>query len=228
MTLEVRLLADGERAAASAVAARALRDDPMFVYLHGDDPVARMGATYSSFREVPPPAPRSRWQRLVGSGPAPGRAPAPMVGRPTVWGALVQGHVIGGAAAAAPDACFVDVLPAAIRRMPTGPEGDPGSPDRQARVLATLWAHHCEDRHWHVGPVGVEPGLQGRGVGAAVMTLLCDAMDEAGEIAFLETETPENVVFYRRLGFEVVSQAELPGLPLWFMRRDPRGRPPHS
>ncbi|MFM8303705.1 MAG: GNAT family N-acetyltransferase, partial [Actinomycetota bacterium] len=128
------------------------------------------------------------------------------------------------AAAAAPGACFVDVLPAAMRSMPPGPEGAPGSPDRQARVLATLSAHHCPDRHWHVGPVGVEPGLQGRGVGAAVMGLLCAAMDDAGEIAFLETETPENVVFYRRLGFEVVSQAELPGLPLWFMRREPRGR----
>ena len=218
MTLEVRLLADTERAAAAAVAARALRDDPMFVYLHGDDPVARMGATYSAFREPAPAPPPSWWRRVVGGSPP----AAPVVGRPTVWGALVQGHVVGSAAAAAPGACFVDVLPESVRTMPTGPEGDPGSPDRQNRVLATLWAHHSDERHWHVGPVGVEPGLQGRGVGAAVMTQLCSAMDDAGEIAFLETETAPNVVFYRRLGFEVVSQAELPGLPLWFMRREPR------
>lgn len=214
---EVRELADDERAAASAVAARALRDDPMFVYLHGDDPVYRQGATYSSFREPAPPPAASWWDRLLGR-PTPG----PPFPRPTVWGALAQGHVIAGAAAAAPGACFVDVLPAGIRTMPTGPEGAPGSPDRQARVLATLWSHHCRDRHWHVGPVGVEPGLQGRGVGGAVMRALCDAMDAAGEIAFLETETPDNVVFYRRLGFEVTGEAELPGLPLWFMRRDPR------
>ncbi len=90
-------------------------------------------------------------------------------------------------------------------------------------MLATLSAHHCEDRHWHVGPVGVEPGLQGRGIGTAVMRRLCEHLDADGEIGFLETETAENVVFYRRLGFEVVSEAELPGLPLWFMRREPRG-----
>jgi hypothetical protein len=54
------------------------------------------------------------------------------------------------------------------------------------------------------------------------MARLCEAMDAEGEIAFLETETAANVVFYRRLGFEVVSEAELPGLPLWFMRREPR------
>jgi len=217
VSYEVRLLADDERVAASAVAARALRDDPMFVYLHGDDPVYRMGATYSSFREPAPPPPASWWDRLMGRPTQPAALP-----RPTVWGAVVQGHVVASAAAAAPGACFVEVLPPAIRQMPTGSEGAPGSPDRQARVLATLWTHHCEARHWHVGPVGVEPGLQGRGVGGAVMQMLCDAMDESGEIAFLETETPENVVFYRRLGFEVTSQAELPGLPLWFMRRDPR------
>lgn len=219
---DVRLLTGDERGAASAVAARALRDDPMFVYLYGDDPVRRMGATYLAFREPPVPAPRGRWSRR--------RAQQPEVGpeRPTVWGALVQGHVVGGAAAVAPGACFVDLLPESVHAMPTGPEGDPGSPDRLARVLATLWSHHCHDRHWHVGPVGVEPGLQGRGVGAAVMARLCETMDAAGEIAFLETETPENVVFYRRLGFEVVSQAELPGLPLWFMRRDPRGHAPRS
>lgn len=217
MAYEVRRLTDDERAAASAVAARALRDDPLFVYLHGPDPVARMGATYSSFREPVAPPPEPWWRRLGGGRPTAGPVPP----RPTVWGALVQGHVVASAAAAAPDACFVDGLPAAMRTVPPGPEGEPGSPDRQARVLATLWAHHCTDRHWHVGPVGVEPGLQGRGVGSAVMRALCDALDAAGEIGFLETETPDNVVFYRRLGFEVVSEAELPNLPLWFMRRDP-------
>jgi len=214
MTHQVRLLRHDERRPAAAVAARALRDDPMFVYLYGPDPVVRMGAAYSSFREPPVPA-TPWWDRVRGRMPA---APPP----PTVWGAVVQGHVVASAAAAAPGSCFVDLLPPATTRLPGGPEGPPGSPDRQARVLATLAAHHCPDRHWHVGPVGVEPGLQGRGVGSAVMRLLCDAMDEAGEIAFLETETPENVVFYRRLGFEVTGEAQLPGLPLWFMRRDPR------
>jgi ribosomal protein S18 acetylase RimI-like enzyme len=215
---EVRLLGDHERAAAAAVAARALRDDPLFVYLHGADPVARMGATYASFREPPAPPVTSWWRRLVSGPPTDPAAPA----RPRVWGVLVQGHVVASAAAAEPGSCFVEALPEPVRTVPTGPEGAAGSPDRQARVLATLWEHHCADRHWHVGPVGVEPGLQGRGVGGAVMRRLCEALDLAGEIAFLETETPENVVFYRRLGFEVTSRAALPDLPFWFMRRDPR------
>lgn len=215
MLPEFRLLVPSERTAAHDVAARALRDDPLFVYLHGGDPLARQAAAYSAFRE-PPRAASARWWRRF--------APSPVVPAPTVWGAVLAGHVVATAAAAAPDACFVAKLPASVSLGSGGPEGAPGTPDRLTRVLAELRDHHCDERHWHVGPVGVEPGLQGRGIGAAVMRLLCDAMDADGEVAFLETETPENVVFYRRLGFEVVSEAHLTGLDLWFMRRPPRGR----
>lgn len=218
MEIDVRLVGGEERAAAAGVAARALRDDPLFVYLHGDDPVTRMAAAYAAFREPSPARASSLWRRPLRAR----RDPASARPLPTVWGALAQGFVVGTAAAAAPGECFVDLLPPETRHAPEGPEGAPGSPDRLARVLATLHAHHSPERHWHVGPVGVEPGLQGRGIGAAVMGRCCEAMDDAGELAFLETEKPENVVFYRRLGFEVVSETELPGLHIWFMRREPR------
>jgi ribosomal protein S18 acetylase RimI-like enzyme len=218
--LEVRLLhSHSERVAAGAVAARALRDDPLFVYLHGDDPLARMAGAYGAFREpVRTLEGGQGLRRLLRST----RAAVDVRPAPTVWGALLSGDVIGTAAAAAPGACFVDMLPADVRTERTGPEGAPGSPDRLARVMYELSTNHSTERHWHVGPVGVEPGLQGRGVGAKVMRLLCDAMDHNGEIAFLETEKPENVVFYRRLGFEVTSESELTGLHTWFMRRDPQ------
>jgi ribosomal protein S18 acetylase RimI-like enzyme len=218
--LEVRLLhSHSERVAAGAVAARALRDDPLFVYLHGDDPLARMTGAYGAFREpVRTPAEGRGLRRLLRST----RAAVDSRPVPTVWGALLNGDVIGTAAAAEPGSCFVDLLPADVRAEPTGPEGEPGSPDRLARVMHELRTNHSTERHWHVGPVGVEPGLQGRSVGAKVMRMLCEAMDAEGEIAFLETEKPENVVFYRRLGFEVTSESELTGLHTWFMRRAPR------
>jgi ribosomal protein S18 acetylase RimI-like enzyme len=221
-TLEVRLLhSHGERVAAGAVAARALRDDPLFAYLHGADPLARMAGAYGAFREPARTREGGRGLRrlLRSTHAAVDARPAP-----TVWGALLNGDVVGTAAAAAPGSCFVDMLPADVRNEPTGPEGEPGSPDRLARVMHELSTHHSTERHWHVGPVGVEPGLQGRGVGAKVMRLLCDAMDVHGEIAFLETEKPENVVFYRRLGFEVTSEFDLTGLHTWFMRREPQRR----
>jgi ribosomal protein S18 acetylase RimI-like enzyme len=218
--LEVRLLhSHSERAAAGAVAARALRDDPLFLYLHGDDPLARMAGAYAAFREpVRTPSDGRGLRRVLRST----RAAFDARPAPTVWGALLNGDVVGTAAAAAPGSCFVDLLPVDVRAEPTGSEGAPGSPDRLARVMYELSKNHSTERHWHVGPVGVEPGLQGLGVGAKVMRLLCDAIDADGEIAFLETEKPENVVFYRRVGFEVTSESDLTGLHTWFMRRAPQ------
>lgn len=218
MQLEVRLLTHDERTAAGGVAARALRDDPLFMYLQGDDPLLRMAGSYAAFREPPRVPEPSFLARVLRTS----RAHIEHRPPPTTWGGLIGGYVVGTAAAAPPGACFVDLMPSEARRAPTGPEGEPGSPDRLARVMSELWAHHSHERHWHVGPVGVEPGLQGRGVGAAVMRQLCDAMDAEGEIAFLETEKPENVVFYRRLGFEVTSVSQLGDLHTWFMRRAPQ------
>jgi hypothetical protein len=47
-------------------------------------------------------------------------------------------------------------------------------------------------------------------------------MDQDGEMAWLETSKPENVVFYLRAGFEVVTESDVYELHTWFMRRDPR------
>jgi ribosomal protein S18 acetylase RimI-like enzyme len=82
--------------------------------------------------------------------------------------------------------------------------------------------HDPEERHVHVGPVGVEPGAQGRGIGAAMLRLLCAHLDDAGETGWLETDRPENVVFYRRHGFDVDVEEPLLGFPVWFMGRAPR------
>ena len=49
-------------------------------------------------------------------------------------------------------------------------------------------------------------------------------MDAAGEVAYLETDKPENVRFYERFGFEVVGEEEVPGMSNWFMLRRAEGR----
>jgi hypothetical protein len=51
----------------------------------------------------------------------------------------------------------------------------------------------------------------------------CEVVDEAGEASYLETERPENLLIYRKAGFEVTSEREVLGLPSWFMTRAARG-----
>ncbi len=82
------------------------------------------------------------------------------------------------------------------------------------------WEHRDPDApHSHYGPFGVEPSLQGRGVGSLVMSEYTRRLDQAGEDAYLETDKPENVALYGRFGFEVVEQAEVLGAANWFMWR---------
>ena len=86
------------------------------------------------------------------------------------------------------------------------------------------WAKHDpEEPHWHLGPVAVDAHLQGMGVGSRLMQAFCAKMDAEHEDAYLETDKPENVRFYERFGFEVVSEQDVLGTPNWFMLRRPLG-----
>jgi ribosomal protein S18 acetylase RimI-like enzyme len=91
---------------------------------------------------------------------------------------------------------------------------------RSARWLAD-WERRDPDRpHSHYGPFGVEPEFQGRGVGSLVMAEYTRRLDAGGQGAYLETDKPENVALYGRFGFEVVDEAEVLGVPNWFMWRE--------
>jgi ribosomal protein S18 acetylase RimI-like enzyme len=70
--------------------------------------------------------------------------------------------------------------------------------------------------------VAVEPGLQGMGVGSQMLERFCARMDDEGEMAFLETDKPENVRLYERFRFETIAEAEVFGNTNWFMRREPQ------
>ena len=76
---------------------------------------------------------------------------------------------------------------------------------------------------WFLATVGVDPDHQGRGLGTAVVRAGLAAADRAGLPAFLETADARNVRLYRRLGFAVTAEVDLPGGPrTWCMRRPPR------
>jgi hypothetical protein len=51
-------------------------------------------------------------------------------------------------------------------------------------------------------------------------------LDDGDEASYLETEKPQNVALYQRFGFEVIDEAEVLGVPNWFMWREPGARGP--
>jgi ribosomal protein S18 acetylase RimI-like enzyme len=76
---------------------------------------------------------------------------------------------------------------------------------------------------WYLEVVGVDPDAQGTGLGGALVTHGLERAGAAGCGAFLETSVARNVPFYRRFGFEVVDEGDMPdgGPHVWFMRVDP-------
>src|ERR1019366_371084 len=179
---------------AVGVAALARRDGPTSMAV-SDDPLVRLEMMYSTFNGM-----------LAGG---------------IVAGVKRGDCVLGTAGATPPGDCVATLLPPEIRALDE-PGRDATDADRFLHMGSILAEHDLQETHWHVGPVGVEPGFQGMGLGGATLKLLCSAFDEHQRLAWLETAKPQNVRFYLSQGFEVVEEILLLSTPNWFMRREPR------
>jgi ribosomal protein S18 acetylase RimI-like enzyme len=91
-----------------------------------------------------------------------------------------------------------------------------------AKVVSWLSAWSKRDpaeSHLHLGPVGVDPEMQGRHIGHELLNAYCRELDRAGLLGYLETDRPENIDFYKRFGFEVTGTVTVLKVANYFMRR---------
>jgi ribosomal protein S18 acetylase RimI-like enzyme len=202
MDIEVRVdsLRSEERAEAAGVAARGMRDNPIHVAAFGADPERRIRVL------------RGLFEALFAVSPTP-----PCVARR-------GGYVVGVAGAAPPGTCRPP-LPDLARLLPSLLRAGP-STTRRTLAWFRAWAERDPTSpHWHLGPVSVEGGLQGLGIGSRLLARVARDLDARGETGWLETDKSENVRFYERFGFRVASEAAVLGVPCWFMERLPRDVP---
>jgi GNAT superfamily N-acetyltransferase len=98
---------------------------------------------------------------------------------------------------------------------------------RAARELfggfANLEANHPSVAHWYLMFVGIDAGFQGRGLGAKLLAPVLQQADGSRALCYLETPFRQTHAFYRRLGFEIVSESHpfRGAPPLWTMLRQP-------
>jgi GNAT superfamily N-acetyltransferase len=95
---------------------------------------------------------------------------------------------------------------------------------RMLTVLNAIEKLHPKDPpHYYLAVLGVEPELQGRGFGGALMQPILARCDQERIGAYLESSKRRNVVLYERHGFRVVEELRLPkdGPPIWRMWREP-------
>jgi len=96
----------------------------------------------------------------------------------------------------------------------------------QAYMRSALSAHPREP-HWYLGFVGVEPELQGQGIGAELIRSRLSRCDSGDEAAYLESSNVRNNRLYMHLGFRPTGVLPLPaGAPeVTTMWRPPPGAP---
>ncbi|MDL4776904.1 MULTISPECIES: GNAT family N-acetyltransferase [Thermomonosporaceae] len=83
---------------------------------------------------------------------------------------------------------------------------------------------------WFLATIGVRRGHQGRGLGGAVLRPGLAEADREGRPVYLETASESNVRFYRRYGFEVTAETDVPdgGPHAWCMTRPARAPGPEG
>jgi predicted N-acetyltransferase YhbS len=99
----------------------------------------------------------------------------------------------------------------------------PDEGGRYTRFWAWIDAMHPPEPHWLLDQVAVDPPVQGRGLGGALLRFAIDRSEADGRPMFLETGVAHNLALYERFGFAVMRAAQAPGggPHVWFMRRDP-------
>jgi ribosomal protein S18 acetylase RimI-like enzyme len=92
------------------------------------------------------------------------------------------------------------------------------------RTRRAMYEHHPTEPHYYIRCVGVRPGLQGQGLGSALMRPTLERCDSDGVPAYLEASSERSAALYERLGFVHLGVLQLPdkGPPLWPMQRPPR------
>jgi ribosomal protein S18 acetylase RimI-like enzyme len=87
-------------------------------------------------------------------------------------------------------------------------------------------AHTPAEPHWYLNMLATHPDWQRQGLAGALMGEVFRTADEQGLPCYLETETTDNVAYYRHHGFEVRSEWDLAtehesGPHMWGMLRPP-------
>jgi ribosomal protein S18 acetylase RimI-like enzyme len=90
---------------------------------------------------------------------------------------------------------------------------DPATVPTVFRIFEQMGRYHPAEPHWYLPLIGVDPLMQGRGYGSALLRHALEQIDREGHVAYLESTNPANVPLYRRHGFEVLGTIQVDDAP---------------
>ena len=85
-------------------------------------------------------------------------------------------------------------------------------------------AKHAVTPYMHLGPVAVDPELQGQGYSSKLIRPMLERLDRQELPCYLEAQSESNVSIYEHYGFEVLAKGNVPiaDIPHWDMMRLPQ------
>jgi GNAT superfamily N-acetyltransferase len=178
-----------ERRALLDVLARAFRDNPMNVAIHGASSARRVRANRAGLRALVLDAQDSTWVRVICN----------------------NGKVVGGFVAVPPKR-FPLEPPALKRFFGCFIHQGARAMDKWAFVSQSLSERHPLEDHWYLAVLGVAPEFQGQGVGGRLLDTLRARAEEENTPIYLESDRDESVQFYLRRGFESCDEVGLLGV----------------
>ena len=90
-------------------------------------------------------------------------------------------------------------------------------------VFQQMDSYHPSEPHWYLPLIGVDPALQRRGYGSALMEHALIQCDRDQKLAYLESSNPKNITLHQRHGFELLGTIRVGASPpICPMLRKPR------
>ncbi len=190
-------------AQAAAMLGRAFVDDPLFLAIVGDVADARQRA--------------ARMSLLFGAILAEqSHAGQPVLGvlhDRRVGAAAIIEQVERPSTSAATAIHALTLMPDLIRAAGVG------GLVRAISTLNTLLKHRPAEPHIYLNVLGVEPDLQRRHFGGAILDYLSAQATLRSDLAgvYLETATEANVAYYSHFGYRIIGEIRPLGVRLWRM-----------
>jgi len=197
-SIQVRDLRHDEIDAAVGVLARGMRDNPVGVAAYGKDPDRRLKCHTALMH--------AHFRVFTGQQPI----------------CAVRNGTLVGVMGIAPAGTCQPRTVQRLRMFPTLLGLGLRRAMRVGRCLDTWTRYDPKETHVHLGPLAVDAHLRDQGIESMLVKEHCRRLDTAGHVGYVETDTPEYVRLYERSGYVVTEQADVLGVPNWFMRRPPR------
>ena len=91
----------------------------------------------------------------------------------------------------------------------------------RARAAQRVSELHPREPHWYLFAIGVDPAMQGKGIGSSLLRGVLERCDAEKSAAYLEASTETNARLYERHGFRVTEELRVApsAPPMWLMWR---------